>query len=160
MGKSADESLGRNETKKLFIRSWRPAVGSSGGRMRTGAKKKNRTKFPQSETHRRLVLHSGGIFQSSCVGEPVSSKKRTTTPHFSCCTTRYGSGSRPKFECFVQAGCTINFLFLSSSLMAHFNSKFNTLAALISPNLAGRHLRVPSFRNFFFFKSAANSGRL
>ena len=149
MGKSADESLGRNETKKLFIRSWRPAVGSSGGRMRTGAKK-NRTKFPQSETHRRLVLHSGGIFQSSCVGEPVSSKKRTTTPHFSCCTTRYGSGSRPKFECFVQAGCTINFLFLSSSLMAHFNSKLNTLAALISP---------PSFRNFFF-KSAANSGRL
>ena len=113
-------------------------------------KKKNRTKFPQSETHRRLVLHSGGIFQSSCVGEPVSSKKRTTTPHFSCCTTRYGSGSRPKFECFVQAGCTINFLFLSSSLMAHFNSKLNTLAALISP---------PSFRNFFV-KSAANSGRL
>ena len=112
--------------------------------------KKNRTKVPQSETHRRLVLHSGGIFQSSCVGEPVSSKKRTTTPHFSCCTTRYGSGSRPKFECFVQAGCTINFLFLSSSLMAHFNSKFNTLAALISP---------PSFRNFFV-KSAANSGRL
>ena len=46
----------------------------------------------------------------------------------------------------------INFLFLSSSLMAHFNSKLNTLAALISPNLAGRHLRVHSFRNFFFPK--------
>ena len=46
----------------------------------------------------------------------------------------------------------INFLFLSSSLMAHFNSKLNTLAALISPNLAGRHLRVASFRNFFFQK--------
>jgi hypothetical protein len=65
----------RDETKKLLIAYGGQQLAAAAEECGPVQKKENRTKFPQSEQHRRLVLRSGGIFQSSCVGEPVLFKE-------------------------------------------------------------------------------------
>jgi len=134
--------------------SWRPAVGSSGGKNADRCKKNEQNSLTE-RTDVSCYIRAAFFKVLVSVNRFLQRRERQR---------RTSRVARPATDLAVGRNSSVSFRpaaqlisFFSSSLMAHFNTKLNTLAALISPNL---RVDIVEPFNSEFFKSAANFGRL